>query len=69
MIRVLLAEDEMLVRAIAEERVDPVLLYMSRDYVGDMAEGLVAWMLEDRLRARFQLQLQKYIWSPDAREV
>src|ERR1700712_3442097 len=26
------------VRAIAEERVDPVLLYISRDYVGDMAE-------------------------------
>jgi DNA ligase-1 len=26
------------VRSIAEERVDPVLLYMSRDYVGDMAE-------------------------------
>ena len=26
------------VRAIAEERVDPVLPYMSRDYVGDMAE-------------------------------
>ncbi|HEV8406964.1 MAG TPA: ATP-dependent DNA ligase, partial [Sphingomicrobium sp.] len=26
------------VRAIAEERVDKVLLYMSRDYVGDMAE-------------------------------
>ena len=26
------------VRAIAEERVDPVLLAMSRDYVGDMAE-------------------------------
>jgi DNA ligase-1 len=26
------------VRTIAEERVDPVLLYMSRDYVGDMAE-------------------------------
>jgi DNA ligase-1 len=26
------------VRAIAEERVDPVLLTMSRDYVGDMAE-------------------------------
>jgi DNA ligase-1 len=26
------------VRAIAEERVDPVLLYMSRDYVGDVAE-------------------------------
>src|ERR1044072_5901541 len=26
------------IRAIAEERVDPVLLYMSRDYVGDMTE-------------------------------
>ena len=26
------------IRGIAEERVDPVLLYMSRDYVGDMAE-------------------------------
>ena len=25
------------VRAIAEERVDPGLLYISRDYVGDMA--------------------------------
>jgi len=26
------------IRAMAEERVDPVLLYISRDYVGDMAE-------------------------------
>ena len=26
------------IRAIAEERVDPTLLYMSRDYVGDLAE-------------------------------
>jgi len=26
------------IRALAEERIDPVLLYMSRDYVGDMAE-------------------------------
>src|SRR3569833_3853026 len=26
------------VRAISAERVDPTLLYMSRDYVGDMAE-------------------------------
>jgi DNA ligase-1 len=28
------------IRAIAEERVDPVLLSMSRDYVGDMAETI-----------------------------
>lgn len=30
---------------------------------------VVEWMLEDRLRARFQLQLHKYIWDPDARRV
>ena len=32
------------VRGLAEERVDPVLLHMSRDYVGDMAETVaVLW--------------------------
>ncbi len=36
------------VRAIAEERVDPVLLYMSRDYVGDMAETVsLLWPAPD----------------------
>src|SRR3546814_3416666 len=36
------------VRAIAEERVDPVLLYMSRDYVGDMAETVsLLWRSEE----------------------
>jgi len=29
---------------------------------------VVAWMLEDKLRARFQLQLHKYIWPPDERK-
>jgi len=29
---------------------------------------LVGWMLEDRLQARFQLQLHKYIWSPEERK-
>jgi DNA ligase-1 len=28
------------IRGLAEERIDPVLLYMSRDYVGDMAETI-----------------------------
>jgi 7-carboxy-7-deazaguanine synthase len=28
---------------------------------------VVAWMLKDKLRARFQLQLHKYMWRPDAR--
>jgi len=30
---------------------------------------VVQWMLEDGLRARFQLQAHKYIWRPDARGV
>jgi len=30
---------------------------------------LVTWMLRDRLPARLNLQLHKYIWSPDARGV
>ncbi|PYP83585.1 MAG: 7-carboxy-7-deazaguanine synthase [Blastocatellia bacterium AA13] len=30
---------------------------------------LVEWMLADGLRARFQLQLHKHIWPPDARGV
>jgi DNA ligase-1 len=36
------------IRAMAEERVDPVLLYMSRDYVGDMAETVsLLWPTPD----------------------
>jgi 7-carboxy-7-deazaguanine synthase len=30
---------------------------------------LVSWMLRDRLTARLNLQIHKYIWSPDARGV
>ncbi len=30
---------------------------------------LVGWMLEDRLDARLQLQLHKYIWAPDTKGV
>lgn len=34
---------------------------------GELApEDVVQWMLDDRLPARFQLQLHKLIWSPDA---
>jgi 7-carboxy-7-deazaguanine synthase len=32
-------------------------------------EQLVSWMLRDRLPARLNLQIHKYIWSPDARGV
>jgi 7-carboxy-7-deazaguanine synthase len=30
------------------------------------ARDVVAWVLEDELPVRVQLQLHKYIWSPDA---
>jgi 7-carboxy-7-deazaguanine synthase len=30
------------------------------------AKDLVAWVLEDKLPVRVQLQMHKYIWSPDA---
>jgi 7-carboxy-7-deazaguanine synthase len=33
------------------------------------ARELAAWILEDRLTVRLQLQAHKYIWSPDARGV
>jgi 7-carboxy-7-deazaguanine synthase len=32
-------------------------------------QELVGWMLRDGLAARLNLQLHKYIWSPDARQV
>src|SRR6478735_674436 len=36
------------IRALAEERIDPVLLAMSRDYVGDMAETVsLLWPVPD----------------------
>ncbi len=31
--------------------------------------NLVKWMLEDRVKARFQLQLHKYVWPHDARGI
>ena len=33
------------------------------------ADELAAWILEDRLPVRLQLQLHKFIWSPAARGV
>ena len=39
------------IRAIVEERVDPVLFYMSRDYVGDMAETVALLWPKRRRRA------------------
>jgi 7-carboxy-7-deazaguanine synthase len=32
------------------------------------ASQVVGWMLADKLRARFQLQLHKYVWPPEERK-
>lgn len=33
------------------------------------AKDVAQWMIEDKLNARFQLQMHKYIWSPETRGV
>jgi len=50
-----------------ERRVNAILLSPAFGRVD--AASLAAWMLEDRLPARLQLQMHKYIWSPTARGV
>jgi 7-carboxy-7-deazaguanine synthase len=50
-----------------ERRVNAVLL--SPAFGRIEAASLASWMLEDRLPARLQLQIHKYIWSPNARGV
>jgi 7-carboxy-7-deazaguanine synthase len=49
-----------------EERVG---ILISTVFGAVKAEQVVDWMLADKLRARFQLQLHKYIWEPTARSV
>jgi len=46
---------------------DQVGLLLSTAFGIIEPERVVNWMLEDKLRARFQLQLHKYIWSPEER--
>ncbi len=46
-----------------------VKLLLSTAFGAVAPEQVVEWMLADRLRARFQLQLHKYIWPPNARKV
>jgi len=48
-------------------RVNAVLISCAFDSIEPARAA--AWMLEDRLPARLQLQLHKYIWPPDARGV
>ena len=59
---------EWTLRTIREHRLeDRVKLLISTGFGMIESAHVVAWMLEDKLRARFQLQLHKYIWPPDER--
>lgn len=46
---------------------DRVQILLSTAFREVKPEQVVAWMLVDKLQARFQLQLHKYIWPPDER--
>jgi 7-carboxy-7-deazaguanine synthase len=46
-----------------------VKLLISTAYAMIDSRQVVEWMLEDRIRARFQLQAHKYIWPSEARGV
>lgn len=46
---------------------DRVKLLISTAFGMIDSSEVVAWMLDDKLRARFQLQLHKYIWPPHER--
>jgi 7-carboxy-7-deazaguanine synthase len=62
------ADYDWTLKTIREHRLeDRVKLLISTAFGMIEPAQIVGWMLEDRLRARFQLQLHKYIWSPDAR--
>ncbi|HEU4389145.1 MAG TPA: 7-carboxy-7-deazaguanine synthase QueE, partial [Blastocatellia bacterium] len=56
------------VGTIRERRLeDRVHLLISTAFGMIEPSQVVEWMLADRLRARFQLQLHKYIWDPEER--
>src|SRR5947207_8230455 len=59
---------EWTLKTIREHRLeDRVKLLISTAFGMIELSRVVTWMLEDKLRARFQLQLHKYIWSPEER--
>lgn len=62
------ADYEWTLKTIREHELeDRVKLLISTAFGMIEPEKVVGWMLADKLRARFQLQLHKYIWPPDAR--
>ena len=64
------ADYEWAISVIREHRLeDRVRLLISTAFGLLDPQLVVDWMLSDKLRARFQLQLHKHIWAPDARRV
>jgi 7-carboxy-7-deazaguanine synthase len=62
------ADYEWMLKTIRERELkDRVKLLISTAFDTIAPEQVVDWMLEDKLQARFQLQLHKYIWPPDER--
>ena len=56
--------------AMAEHRLARRCVVLLSTVHGRLAPAdVVRWMLEDRLEARFQLQMHKVIWDPEARGV
>jgi 7-carboxy-7-deazaguanine synthase len=57
-------------RIIAEYRLsERTEVLLSPSFGAVDPKELVGWMLEDRLQARLNLQLHKYVWPPDTRGV
>ncbi len=48
---------------------DKCTVLMSPVYGALDPRTLAEWILEDKLKVRFQLQLHKYIWAPDTRGI
>ncbi len=57
-------------RMILEHRLDQKCPILMSPVFGELAPAdLAEWILEDKLDARLQLQLHKYIWHPETRGV
>lgn len=57
-------------KVIEEYRLTERLTVLMSVVFGELApQALAEWILADRLKVRFQLQMHKYIWSPETRGV
>ncbi len=57
-------------RVIEEYRLTEKLTVLMSVVFGELApQTLAEWILADKLKVRFQLQMHKYIWSPEMRGV